>query len=338
MSLQATVQYPSPVMISGNDLEPIGSVQFQIGGADVGSPVTLDGSSSWATITLSPAQALALATFGATAVYTSSSVDFLDSSGTLPAADVTTATTTAVTASSTTPTFGQAVTFTATVTPQIVGLGPPTGTVHFDVDGADYSSTLVSSPSGVATASITLDTLASGAHHVTAAYSSDSGTFESSSSPPLAPTTVGAFGYGPYQFSGDGGPATAAVLSDPQGLAVDAHGDLFIADANDNVVREVSPTGTITTVAGTGTAGYSGDGGQATAAMLNDPIGIAVDANGDLFIADSGNNVVREVLPSGMHRERRGHRRRAERPLRRGRGQPMATSSSPTHTIMSSAR
>ena len=78
--------------------------------------------------------------------------------------------------------------------------------------------------------------------------------------------------------------------------AVDAHGDLFIADTYDNVVREVTPEGTITTVAGNGTSGYSGDGGQAIAAA-NGPIAVALDGSGDLFIADTGNNVIREVKP-----------------------------------------
>ena len=108
---------------------------------------------------------------------------------------------------------------------------------------------------------------------------------------------MGGFGDGPYQFSGDGGPATAAVLNDPQGVAVDAHGDLFVADTYDNLVREVTPAGIITTVAGNGAAGYSGDGGTAITAELNGPTALALDSSGDLFIADTGNSVIREVTP-----------------------------------------
>ena len=79
---------------------------------------------------------------------------------------------------------------------------------------------------------------------------------------------------------------------------MDAAGDLFIADSGNNVIREVDlSTGVISTVAGYGTAGYSGDGAAANAAQLNDPNGIAVDGAGNLFIADSDNNVVREVDP-----------------------------------------
>ena len=108
-------------------------------------------------------------------------------------------------------------------------------------------------------------------------------------------------GSGAWGYSGDGGAATSATLYDPMGVALDAAGDLFIADSGNNVVREVNfSTGLISTVAGTGTAGYSGDGGAATSAEINDPTGIAVDAAGDIFIADCGNNVVREVAATGV--------------------------------------
>ncbi len=110
-------------------------------------------------------------------------------------------------------------------------------------------------------------------------------------------TNVGSFGHGPYQSTGDGGLATAAPLENPGGVATDSHHDLFVADSGDDVVREVSPNGTITTVAGDGTVGYTGDGGPAAAAELNDPIGVAADGQGDLFIADAGNSVIREVTP-----------------------------------------
>ena len=104
-------------------------------------------------------------------------------------------------------------------------------------------------------------------------------------------------GNGTAGYSGDNGPATAAELNGPNAVAVDSAGDLFIADADNNAIREVvKATGDIITVAGNGNAGYSGDNGPATAAELNDPNGIAVDSVGDVFIADGGNNVVREVV------------------------------------------
>ena len=100
-------------------------------------------------------------------------------------------------------------------------------------------------------------------------------------------------GNGSGRFGGDGGPATAARLSSPNGLAVDAAGNLYIAGEESRRVRRVDPFGTITTVAGTGRLGYSGDGGLATAAQLVSPQGLAVDTAGNLYIADS--NRVRKV-------------------------------------------
>jgi hypothetical protein len=106
--------------------------------------------------------------------------------------------------------------------------------------------------------------------------------------------TITAFaGSGTYGCAGDGGPATAAQLKAPTGVAF-YNGDVYIADSGCNKVRKVHQ-GTITTVAGTGSAGYAGDGGPATSAKLNAPTAVALDSAGDLFIADTGNNVVREV-------------------------------------------
>jgi hypothetical protein len=99
---------------------------------------------------------------------------------------------------------------------------------------------------------------------------------------------------------GDGGPAARAELDDPQGVAVNSKGDVFIADTYNNVVREVTPQGFISTYAGDGDPGYRGDNGPASRAQLSSPTGLAVDALGNLYIADSGNNVVRRVSTSGV--------------------------------------
>ena len=97
-------------------------------------------------------------------------------------------------------------------------------------------------------------------------------------------------------FSGDGGAATSARLSRPLGVAVDGSGNVFIADNNNYRVRKVSAaTGVITTVAGTGTPGFSGDGGAATSAQLNYPYGVAVDGSGNIFFADFLNHRIRRV-------------------------------------------
>jgi sugar lactone lactonase YvrE len=107
-------------------------------------------------------------------------------------------------------------------------------------------------------------------------------------------------GNGTYGFSGDGGPATAAQLRIPQGVALDTAGNIFIADTGNNRVRKVTPGGVISTVAGNGTHGFSGDGGPATSAQLNYPSGVAVDTARNLFIADRNNNRIRKVAPGGV--------------------------------------
>ncbi len=110
-------------------------------------------------------------------------------------------------------------------------------------------------------------------------------------------TTVA--GDGAQGFSGDGGPATNARLYFPSGVAVDTSGNLFIADTSNHRVRKVNASGTITTVAGNGTSGFSGDGGPATNARLYFPSGVAVDTSGNLFIADANNYRIRKVNASG---------------------------------------
>jgi sugar lactone lactonase YvrE len=102
-------------------------------------------------------------------------------------------------------------------------------------------------------------------------------------------------------YSGDGGQATAAQLNGPYGIAVDASGNVYIADGFNNCIREVSASsGIITTVAGNDSAGYSGDGGSATTAKLNGPVGVTVDVSGNIYIADLNNNCIRKVTyPSG---------------------------------------
>lgn len=113
-------------------------------------------------------------------------------------------------------------------------------------------------------------------------------------------TTVA--GTGGYVYNGDDQPAVDATLGNPEGLAVDSAGDVFIADPGQQRVREVhASTGLITTVAGTGTAGYNGDNQFAARAELWGPTGLAFDNKGDLYIADAFNGLIREVnLSTGM--------------------------------------
>ncbi len=101
-------------------------------------------------------------------------------------------------------------------------------------------------------------------------------------------------------YSGDGGPATSAKLYLPASVAIDAIGNIYFTDHGNNVVRKVNTSGIISTIAGTGTAGYSGDGGSATSAKLNEPTGLDIDALGNVYIADYINNVVRKINTSGI--------------------------------------
>lgn len=106
-------------------------------------------------------------------------------------------------------------------------------------------------------------------------------------------------GNGTRGYTGDGGPAISAALNGPEGVFVDSSGNIFIADTDNSVIREVSASnGNISTVAGNGIAGYSGDGGPATKAQLYDPYGVFVDGSGDIFIADTDNFAIREVTAS----------------------------------------
>lgn len=111
-------------------------------------------------------------------------------------------------------------------------------------------------------------------------------------------TTVA--GNGNTGFSGDGGPAADAELDEPSGVAVDAGGDMYIADFGNNRVRKVTPDGIISTVAGDGQFSYDGDGGQAINAGIGTPSAVAVDGSGDIYIADFYNSNIRKVTPAGV--------------------------------------
>jgi uncharacterized protein (TIGR03437 family) len=106
-------------------------------------------------------------------------------------------------------------------------------------------------------------------------------------------TTVA--GNGQTGSNGDGGPATSAQMLSPRNLAIDPAGDIYVSEFQGHTVRRIGADGTITTVAGTGVAGFSGDGGPAVDAQLNGPAGLALDAAGDLYIVDTGNFSIRKV-------------------------------------------
>lgn len=101
-------------------------------------------------------------------------------------------------------------------------------------------------------------------------------------------------------YTGDNGPATSASLSFPRGVGLDAAGNIYIADSGNNVIRKIDKTGIITTVAGNGTSGFSGDGGPAISAQLANVSGVAFDANGNMYLADRSNGRIRKVTVGGI--------------------------------------
>jgi uncharacterized protein (TIGR03437 family) len=114
----------------------------------------------------------------------------------------------------------------------------------------------------------------------------------------VAPTLSNFAGNLTAGFKGDGGPATSAQLNKPVGVTVDAAGNVYVADTNNSRIRKITADGIITTIAGKGGAGYSGDGGSATGAVLNFPRSVAVSSNGTVYIADTGNHVIRTLVPT----------------------------------------
>jgi sugar lactone lactonase YvrE len=162
-----------------------------------------------------------------------------------------------------------------------------TGNVAFDGDGGKASEASLSSPQRLA-----VD--AQGNVYITDV---NNGRIRRVTTDGIIKTVAG---NGQPGATGDGGDATAAALEFPWAIALDAAGNLYIDQVLSNVIRRVTPDGKISTVAGTGTAGFNGEAGKASEIQLNSPLGIAVDASNNLLIADSANGRVRRLTPDGM--------------------------------------
>jgi len=158
-----------------------------------------------------------------------------------------------------------------------------TGTAGYTGDGAAATSARLSGPQGLTLAANGDLYIADTVNNVIRKVTAGTGII----------TTFA--GTGTAGFLGDGGAATAARLNAPQGVAMSASGELYISDTANNRIRRVATGGTITTVAGTGTAGSAGDGGLPTAAQLNGPRGIAISSSGTYYISDYANNKIRRV-------------------------------------------
>ena len=304
VTFTATVSIVSPG--TNAVANPTGTVTFYDNGVSIGTGTLNGAATDTATFTTST---LSTATHPITAAYTSGDTNF-NASTVSPSINqvvnkastttsVSTVLTTSLTDNGAVVPFGQPVTLTATVTADAPSTAVPTGTVDF-LDGATNLGT--GTLNNVGTATFTTSTLAPGVHHsIKAVYSGDGTNFAGSTAAleqisiiiPVAGTGIAGFG-------GDGGPASQAQLNQPEGVAVDASGNLYIADTDNNRIRKISSNGIITTVAGNGIAGFRGDGGPASQAQLNHPEGVAVDASGNLYIADTGNNRIRKISPDGI--------------------------------------
>jgi sugar lactone lactonase YvrE len=174
-------------------------------------------------------------------------------------------------------------------------------------DGGPATSAQLNSPGGVAVdAAGNIFIADSQDHRIRKVTPGGNITTVAGSSPFVVGNSPGVQGF-QGGFSGDGGPAVNAELNYPVDVAVDRGGNLYIADYENQRIRRVSPDGIISTIAGNGTPGYSGDGGPATSASLTRPSALAVDAAGNIYVADGGNNAIRVLKPANppVHGEAR---------------------------------
>ena len=292
----ASVTLTATVSPAGGNGIPTGTVTFSVDGG-AGTAVALNGSgqASYSTTTLTAGTHMIGASYSGDTNYTASATS-LSERIIGPAASI------AVVSGS-----GQsAVVGSAFAAPLIVIVedanGNPVSGANVSFTGTGLSFGSAATTTGAdGMASTTATPTTSGSVTATAATTgvSASAIFTLTGATTTAPSGSGIIttyaGDGSSGFSGDGGVATAAELNVPVGLAIDSDGNIYVSDQSNNRVRKITPTGIILTVAGNGTAGFSGDGGAATSAELNAPAGLAIDSGGNLYIGDENNHRIRKV-------------------------------------------
>jgi hypothetical protein len=301
LSIGTTDTFIATVASAGGT--PTGTVIFYDGSAALSTAQQLNNSG----VVSFSTSALALGTHSVTAVY-SGAATFLTSTSSAVSVFVGNgvSSTTTLQASSATANLYQAVTFTASVTSSATQT--PTGTMNFYANGILLGSAQLTSGS---TANFTTTALPIGTESITASYLGDANNLPSSSASVTVTVSVSEIGVipgvistiignGTLGSSGNGGPATQATLDATYAVRSDSSDNLYVTDASNQVRMVNASTGVINTIAGTGAGGFSGDGGPATVATINGAHDVAVDAAGDVYIADTSNSRIRMIYNGGL--------------------------------------
>jgi sugar lactone lactonase YvrE len=295
------VKFTATVMPASGAGVPTGTVSFGVdGGAGTGVALNGAGLADYSTGTLTAGTHTIRANYSGDANYAASSGSLTETI-TGPAAGIA-----AVSGSGQSATVGTTFAAPLVVLVKDANGNPVSGAnVNFTGTGLSFANSTVATGSG-GTASTTATPSTAGTLTATASTSgvSKSAVFTLTGVSSTTPASSGIIstyaGNGTAGFSGDGSAATSAELNFPQATAIDSSGNIYVADLRSNRIRKITPAGIISTYAGNGTAGFSGDGGPATSAEINGPLGISFDGAGNLYIGDSYNERVRKVTPAGI--------------------------------------
>jgi sugar lactone lactonase YvrE len=301
VAIGTSVTFTATVAPASGSGIPTGTITFSVdGGAGMAVALNGSGQASHTTSTLTAGTHTILASYSGDANYAASS-DSLTETISGPAASIA-----VVSGSSQSATVGTAFAASLVVLVNDSNGNPVSGvSVSFAGTSLSFAPATATTGSG-GTASTTAIPSAAGTLTATATTSGVSGsaiftlTGVASTFPAGSGIISTYVGDGTAGYSGDGGAAANAELDQPVGTAIDSAGNLYFADSDNNRIRKVTPEGVISTYAGNGTAGFSGDGGAATDAEISGPLGIAFDNAGNLYIAESGSERVRKVTPLGI--------------------------------------